>query len=200
MVCVRGLGPWVSSAFPLGRGRRLPVQPWAGSGRVKGTERGCLGTTFSWASQTCYSSDLKCLWDHMPQAWQQLVALVMVVETLGGAGLVGGSRSSGKGPFTVSLASASLSLYFLIPFPYLSSPCLHFCPSSPSFLHLPQLSHLSLRLVPQEMGSFFFFQSVFAVRMLRVRCQDAPPLQHPKLIAISTLDWNVWNSILPPLR
>lgn len=81
---------------------------------------------------------------------------MMVVETLGGTGLVGGSRSSGKGPCTVSLAPASLSLYFLIPFPYLSpSPCLHFCPSSLSFLHLPRLSHLSLSLVHQEMGSFF---------------------------------------------
>lgn len=111
---------------------------------------------FFWASQTCYSSDLKCLRDHMPQAWQQLVALVTMVETLGGTVLVGRSRSSGKGPCTVSLDPASLSLYFLIPFPYLSpSPCLHFRPSSPSFLHLPGLSHLSLPLAYQEMGNFF---------------------------------------------
>lgn len=123
-------------------------------------------------------TDLKCLRDHMPQAWQQLVTLVTVVETLGGTGLVGGSRSSGKGPCTESLAPASLSLYFLIPFPYLSpSPCLHVCPSSPSFLHLPRLSHLSLPLVHQEL----FFQSmllsgcsVFAVRMLPLGSIPSP--------------------------
>lgn len=101
------------------------------------------------------------------------MALVMVVETLRGTGLVGGNRSSGKGPCIVSLAPASLSLYFLIPCPYLSpSPCLHLCPSSPSFRHLPPLSHLSLPLVHQEMGSFFSRACslsgccVFAVRML----------------------------------
>lgn len=53
----------------------------------------------------------------MLQAWWQLVALVEVVEILGCAGLVGGSRSLGAGPYRVFLVPAVLSLFLLIPFP-----------------------------------------------------------------------------------
>lgn len=172
MVCVRWLGPWVGSAFPLGRGSRLPVQPWAGSGRVTGTERGCLGATFSWASQTCYRSEMST----RPYATGLTAA---------------GGISDGGGDFRRHRFSWRKQI--------LGERALH-CVACPSF-SLPLFPHtlsLSLSFSLSSLLSFFsffspspstlpsvppsgppgdgqlFFQSVFAVRMLRVRCQDAP--------------------------
>lgn len=79
-------------------------------------------------------------------------------------------------PHTLSL-SLSFSLSSLLSFFSFFSP-------SPSTLPSVPLSG------PPGDGQLFF-QSMFAVRMLRVRCQDAPRLQHPKPIAMSTLERNV---------